>query len=306
MGLSLGKQGCPPQRYLQTSGLPLFYTGGEVFTLTTQMMQLTNYLLNTIVYIDFETISELLQKDSEDPFKMGFFRVIQEKLQGSDLKIIDYIVYGNFEKDPQSQRLQTLLRSRGFQARQASNNKANSGELELTVEALRTLYKNPNISVFIIISNGRDFIPLLKTIKFENKISYVFSPKNSYNQAVVEYADFHEYIEDIFPLTCDQSQPEPDRFMVTTESVDPKPERIERAKEVSRHFYNSHIWRRSLRQAEPISLNGYIHVISKIVNRSANEIMDDFKQAHLLKYVTIYPDPSRRQLLIKQGERMPD
>jgi hypothetical protein len=270
------------------------------------MIQLTNYLLNTIVYIDFETISELLQRNSEDPLKLEFFRVIQEKLQKSDLKIIDFIVYGNFEKDPQSQRLQTLLRSRGFQARQASYNKENSGELELTVDALRTLYKNPNISVFIIISNGWDFIPLLKTIKFENKISYVLSPKNSFNQAVAEYADFHEYLEDIFPLTSLESQPEPDRFMVTTEAVNPDQERLDRAREVSKHFYNSHIWRRSLRQGEPISLTGYIQVISKIVKRSTDEIMDDFKQAHLLKYVTIYPDPSRRQLLIKQGERMPN
>ncbi|MCL6591589.1 MAG: NYN domain-containing protein [Firmicutes bacterium] len=268
--------------------------------MTISMIQPTNTLLNTIVYVDYENISELLQRGLKDPLKMEFFRVIRVKLQESGLKIVDFIVYGNFEKDSQSQRLQSLLRGMGFQARQASVNPKNSGDLEITVDALRTLYKNPNISVFVIISSGRDFIPLLKTIKFENKISYVFSTRNGFNQVMAEYADFHEYLEDIFHLTG----PEPQNNPLATDLTNP--EQIERAKEVCRYFYNSHIWRRSLRQNEPVNLHGYIQVISRIINRSAAEILDDFKRAHLLKYVTIYQDPSRRQLFIKQGEKTLD
>jgi uncharacterized protein (TIGR00288 family) len=274
--------------------------------LTFPMIQQTNVLLNTIVYVDYENISELIEKDPKDPLQMEFFRVIQEKLQESDLKIIDFIVYNNFEKDPQSKKLQSLLRSMGFQARQASVNRKSSGDLELAVDALRTLYKNPNISVFVIISNDRDFIPLLKTIKFENKISYVFSTKNGFNHVMAEYADFHEYLEDIFHLTSPEAQHALDESMLTPDLTNPDQDQIERAKEVSRHFYNSHIWRRSLRQDEPIHLNGYIQVISRIINRSADEILDDFKRAHFLKYVTIYQDPSRGQLFIKQGERTLD
>jgi hypothetical protein len=52
---------------------------------------------------------------------MEFFQGIKEKLQESGLKVIDFIVYGNFEKDFTNLRLQTQLRRMGFQAYHASN-----------------------------------------------------------------------------------------------------------------------------------------------------------------------------------------
>lgn len=91
----------------------------------------------------------------------------------------------------------------GLQTRHASNDGKNSGDLELTVDALRVLYKNSNINFFVIISSDRDIIPLLKAIKYENKTSYVLSTQNGFNKTVAEYADFHEYIEEIFNLTLD-------------------------------------------------------------------------------------------------------
>jgi hypothetical protein len=111
--------------------------------MTSELLQRSNRFINTMVYVDYENISEWLKHVLKDPLDMEFFRVIQEKLQESGLKVIDFIVYGDFEKESLNQRLQTLLRRMGFQARHASNNKKGAGDLELTVEALRTLYRNP-------------------------------------------------------------------------------------------------------------------------------------------------------------------
>lgn len=279
----------------------------ERSTLVNQLMQLKNGLMNAVVYVDYENISELLKKYGKDPLDIDFFKVIKVKLKESKLNIIDFIVYSNFEKKSFNNKQQTLLRTMGLQTRHASNNGKNSGDLELTVDALRALYKNPSINVFVIISSDRDIIPLLKAIKYENKVSYVLSTKNGFNQIVAEYADFHEYLEDMFGLTADmiKEEKESDEFLLGLEPVKIGEEEIERAKEVSKHFYNSHIWKKSTQHEEPINLKGYINVISRIVNRFPGEILNDFKVAHQLKYVTIYQDQNHR-LYLKQGERMED
>jgi uncharacterized LabA/DUF88 family protein len=121
--------------------------------------------MNAIVFVDYENISALLKKYGKDPLEIDFFRVIQTKLKEANLHIIDFTVYGNFEKKTFNNKQQTLLRIRGLQTRHTSNNGKNSGDLELTVDAIRALYKNPSITVFVIISSDRDIIPPFKRHK---------------------------------------------------------------------------------------------------------------------------------------------
>jgi uncharacterized LabA/DUF88 family protein len=270
------------------------------------ILQPKNELLNTMVYVDFENISELLKKSGHDPLEIDFFKVIQEKLKEAGLNIIDIIVFDNFEKNSGNIKRQTLLRAMGFQTRHASNNGKNSSDLELTVNALRDLYKNPNIDVFAIASSDRDIIPLLKEIKYENKLSYVISTKNGFNPTVIKYADFHEYIEDIFQLT----PPDPginnldaDNGLIKINPATVNLGMIRRAREVTRYFYKSHIWTQASILEKPVSLKGYLDVIVKVVKRSPDDILDDFKLAHCLKYITIYQDPARG-LCLKEGKQM--
>lgn len=76
---------------------------------------------------------------------------------------------------------------------------------------------------------------------------------------------------------------------------------VERAREVARLFYSSRIWRKSAQLGEPVSLIGYINVITRVINRFPGEILNDFKVAHHLKYITIYQGQNQK-LCIKQGE----
>ncbi|MCL6592068.1 MAG: NYN domain-containing protein [Firmicutes bacterium] len=272
----------------------------------TQQAGLQNRLMNAVVYVDYENILELLKQYGKDPLEIGFFKVIQAKLRESDLKIIDFIVYSNFEKKSINSRQQTYLRAIGIQTRHASNNGKNSGDLELTVDALRVLYKNPHINTFVIISSDRDIIPLLKAIKYEDRSSYVISTKNGFNQIVVEYADCHQYIEDLFnlPPGLKTAQPAPE-LDITYDLSSVTEDGLARAREVARYLYASHIWKRAAGQGEPVSLTGYVNVVARIVNRFPGEILNDFKLAHLLKYVTIYPDQNQR-LYLKEGEKKDD
>lgn len=278
--------------------------------MTTQPFEPKHGLKNTVVYVDYENIVELLRQSGNDPFEIDFFRVIQGRLRAANLNIIDFIVYSNFEKSrPRASwndRQQTYIRTLGLQTRQASNNGKNSGDLELTVDALRVLYKTPSIHVFVIISSDRDMIPLLKAIKYENKFSYVISTRLGFNQVVAEYADTHEYIEDIFqitaaPGTTGVTEIDPLDLGVSFDPDTVTEDEINRAREVACYLYSSRIWKRASQISEPVSLTGYLTVIGRVINRFPADLLNDFKRAHCLKYVTIYQDQSK--LYLRQGER---
>jgi uncharacterized protein (TIGR00288 family) len=253
---------------------------------------------NAMVYLDFENISELIKCYGKDAIEIDFFTVVQKQIRELGLTIVDFTVYSNFEKGGAA-KIQTLIRAMGLQTRHSSNNGKNSSDLELTVDALRVLYRNPNIDLFVIISSDRDIVPLLKAIRYEGKLSLVLSTRNGFNQVVAEYADFHEYLENIFGFT---DPPVEELAPIDTlgdylyaDSITGY--MIERAKEVSRYFYDSHIWKRSLISKEPISLPGYIEVIAKVINRLKGDLYNDFKVAHYLHYVTISADKEKRLFL---------
>jgi uncharacterized LabA/DUF88 family protein len=259
-----------------------------------------------MAYIDFENISELLKKSGHDPLEMNFFKVIQEKLKEAGLNIIDIIVFGNFEKNTLNGKQQTILRALGFQTRHASNNGKNSSDLELTVNALRDLFRNPNIEVFVIASSDRDIIPLLKEIRYENKHSFIITTRNGFNPTVIKYADSHEYIEDIFELTPQDPAIENQDALSELTGIDPATvglAKVRRAREVARYFYKSHIWTQASILGKPVHLKGYLDVVARVIKRSPDDILNDFKLAHCLKYLTIYQHPARG-LCLKEGEQM--
>jgi hypothetical protein len=156
----------------------------------------------TLVVVDYDSIVEPMKAYGKDPLEMDFFRIILDHLKDQDLNIIDFVVYSNLLNKEQTSFFKVL----GIQFRHASNNGKNSSDLELTVDTLRILYRNPYIGIIVIISSDRDVIPLLKAIQYENKISHVITTRNGFNQQVAEYAKFHEYIEEIFDLTPEMLQ----------------------------------------------------------------------------------------------------
>jgi len=272
--------------------------------MVSQLVQLKNELLNATIYVDYENIFELLKKYGVTPAEIDFFPVILEKFRNTlKLNIIECIVYSNFEKKPFQGREQTFLQNLGLQTRHAASNGKNCSDLMLTVDALSTLYKNPNISVFIIVSSDRDMIPLLKAIKFENKFAYLLSTRYGFNPIVSEYGDFHEYIEDIFNLSSDRLPNETEGELDLTFSginCNLKETKIEDAQEVSKLFYSSNIWKRAELDGNPITLKGYLQIILKKIERAPSQIEKDFALAHQLKYITIYEDENKG-LCLKKG-----
>jgi len=116
------------------------------------------------------------------------------------------------------------------------------------------------------------------------------------------------YIEDLFDLEEPEAPVTVNLDLIETAVVDPlrasaqtiDPEKIERAREVANYFYKSKIWQKSLIGGNPVRLKGYLEVIMWVLKRPENEIMEDFRLGHALKYITLYED-SGKGLCIKDG-----
>lgn len=268
-------------------------------------MQLKNFP-NAAVYVDYENIYELLKSYGKNPFDINFFPVIIKKLKSDyKFKIIEFIVYSNFEKKEFQGKQQTQIQKLGIETRHSSNSGKNCSDLELTVDALRTLYKNPNVDVFILISSDRDIIPLIKAIKYENKIAFTISTKHGFNLMVTKFTDYHEYIEDIFNINTKIELPAENLSIDTKKDVDSKTltgEDVERAKEVSRMLYESNVWKKTMDLGETISLKGYVNILAKTIIRNQAQIFEDFKLAHYLQLICIYNDP-KKGLCLKEGPK---
>lgn len=276
------------------------FTKGRDIKMNTLLKK--NELLSAVVYVDYENIFELLKSYGKDPLEIDFFKMIQERLEGIGLQVIDFIIYANFSKKPISEH-QQILRGLGFSTCHASNCGKNSSDLELMADALRELYENNRISVFVIISSDRDIIPLLKAIGYKNKISYVISTKNGFNQVVIKYATFHEYIEDIFNLPPPEPEiagQNPVNDVIADIPATMNKESVKHALELAKLFYESRIWIRSSFLGKPVSLKGYMDVVCRVAGRSQDKIFEEFKLAHQLQFIQIYEDP-QKGLCLREG-----
>ena len=210
--------------------------------MVSQLIQQKNDLLNAALYVDYENIFQLMKRYGVNPLEINFFPVILDKLKKEyDLALVECNAYGNFGRKS-FEKHQNILHNLGLQTCHTASQGKNCSDLMLTVDSLSTLYKNPHIEVFIIISSDRDMIPLLKAIKRENKITFMLTTKYGFNQAVCDCADFHEYIEDIFNLTPDMLSEEELNVEFFIKQDNLSRDDLINAKEVSKLLYSSNVW----------------------------------------------------------------
>ena len=272
--------------------------------MVSQLIKHKSGLLNAAIYIDYENIFELLHQYGINPLMISFFPVVLDRLKNEyDLDIIECIAYANFEKKALQGKHLSTLHNLGVDTRHSASQGKNCGDLMLTVDTLTTLYKNHTIDVFIIISSDSDMIPLLRAMKRENKFTILLSTKYGFNPMVSSYADCHEYIEDIFNLTPDMliKKEEVERLEILINNDNLNNHDIEKAKEVAKFFYSSNIWKLYEKDGNPITLQGYLKVISPKIGRDAAQVIRDFELAHHYKYVTIYKDDNKG-FCLKKGD----
>jgi uncharacterized protein (TIGR00288 family) len=79
----------------------------------------------------------------------------------------------------------------------------NSADIHLVIDTMRTLFSNPNIQIYILVTGDRDFIPLVNTIRQLGKEVIVIGVAESTSSHLAQSADefifYHQLAEDIVP-----------------------------------------------------------------------------------------------------------
>lgn len=255
--------------------------------------------LNTCVYVDYENITKQLKNYGTTPSKINFFEVIKLHLEKLNLNIIDFLVYANYDDGEFTKgKCQTELQALGLQTRHTSNKGKNSGDLEMTIDALKELYKNAFIDVFVIISCDRDFVPLIKAIKCENKIAYVISTEIGFNKVVISYADEHEYIENIF---ANEIKVKPITLEIAYESNKPSDQNeitFELMKKTCNLFYTSKLYE----SVDEVSLLGFASQASKALRLPVKKIIAIFENSNELEYIDLYVNDKKTKCL-REGSK---
>ncbi|MEI4770917.1 NYN domain-containing protein [Psychrobacillus sp. FJAT-51614] len=260
--------------------------------------------LKTIVYVDYDNVLERFSALGVTINQVTFFETIKAKLTEEGLYVCDIVAYANFEKSELfNVSHQTQLRHKGILTKHCSSDGKNSGDLEMTVDVLVDLYKEPTVDAFVIVSNDRDFIPLLRAVKKEDKMAILSCSEKGINKTIANYADFVLYFETIFTF--------PEKSLIEGTSIEKagkinvdaiSDEDRSKAQTVVEMLYKSNFWRTYEKDnSSPVKLQGYAILVAKHINELKDDVIRYFEIAHSIGMIELFIDPATEQVCIKSA-----
>lgn len=153
---------------------------------------------NVAIFVDYDNVYWTLMKnyqhdpDHEDPSKNLFHQLWAN--YGHD-NIRSFRAYADFEKirtqltSLQKQRIQIRhVYSNG----KDDNNRKNSSDIELCIDAIESTYKEEKISCYVIVTADSDMIPLLSRLMYKGKRVelYYLSNAAAKHTDITSYADY--------------------------------------------------------------------------------------------------------------------
>ena len=262
--------------------------------------------LKTIVYIDYDNVLERFSKLGVTVEGLSFFEKLKEHLESKGLYVCDIVAYANFEKsDLHSVNHQSQLIRKGVLPKHCSSDGKNSGDLEMTVDVLVDLFKNKTIDAFVIVSNDRDFIPLIKTIKKEDKLAILSCSEKGLNQIISTYADITFFFEEMFELP--EKSPTRGTAIDKANSMDVaeiSDELKKKAQEAADVLFNSSVWEKHEKNpSEPIKLIGISLFIAKGMKVQKDDAIKYLEVAHRLGFAELYMDERIEQECIRKPQQ---
>ena len=153
---------------------------------------------NVAVYVDYENIHKTLIRTKTNVLREGFFEKLRTWCSNNNKRIVQTQVYCNFDnEDLYQSHHQTTLQNYGVETIHTSNQGKNYADLKISIDVLTSMYSNNNIDEFIIVSNDKDMIPLLNSIRANKRNVYVITAGEDYNRSICEFADQHISLEEV-------------------------------------------------------------------------------------------------------------
>jgi len=273
--------------------------------------------VNAVVYIDYENISIRIKESTGSHIihDLDFFRELNKYLSANKINVLSMNAYGNIEDSNIKKSDVALLSDHGVVFKHTANASKSACDMILAIDCMKDLYKNQYIDLFIIVSSDRDYIPLMNTIKQENKLVANFSTKTGYNEIVKTFSTYHEYIENICKQKLNEfveSKKIDAESTIKSTQANVKPilpkyndREIKLAKTVAELFYSSNFYLKYKNEgSEKVGLPGFCKSISKNVMRelSSFEVEKYIKIASNLNFLSIEVNSENNHRYILDGD----
>lgn len=160
--------------------------------------------INVAVFIDYENVYRTLLENHTNVLHEAFFEKLRKWCENKQRRIVKIAVYCNFDNfDLHESYHQTVLQNYGVETVHTSNQGKNYADLQITIDVLTSIYSNNNIDEFFIMSNDKDMIPLLNTIRANKRNVSIITTGTNFNHSVIEFADSQIKFEEICSTDID-------------------------------------------------------------------------------------------------------
>ncbi|MBN1410748.1 MAG: NYN domain-containing protein [Spirochaetales bacterium] len=242
-------------------------------------------LANGVIYVDYENIYKRLQDYGKNIIELNLVKKMKQYFLEKGINVVDFIIYANFdEKDFHTSYHQTYLQGLGVATKHTPNNGKNSSDIQLVVDAMKSLYTCDIIDVFIVLSSDRDMLPLIQAIKQASKITYLITTRTGFERSMMNVPNFHEYIEDILGLSLEDIN----RTDSEEEKIEFNDDDLESAKDIISLLISSKIWDKFIKRGKPINFEEYKKHVIKVKRLLPEEIDRLFKIAEMQDWIRLY------------------
>lgn len=256
--------------------------------------------VNAKIYIDYDNVLERISSYGESVENLYFLENLVSFFEGQGLRIIDTLVYVNFDKpDLKEINHQTQILGKGFSPKHCSNNGKNSGDIEMTIDITNDLLTDKGVDVYIIVSNDRDFTPVMKNIKKNNKFIIACCSKNQSNSLLSVCSDKLLYFEEVFDLDVTNYQL---NSIKRAEKIDiykiTEQDKL-KARNIAKIYLDSKFYKNYVEQNRAVHLEGYSQKVSNFTKSTYAENVRLFEVAHKLGYLELFMDTDKNKVAIK-------
>ncbi|AQQ53399.1 NYN domain-containing protein [Planococcus lenghuensis] len=150
------------------------------------------------IFMDYENLASTFPEHTGKEVRyVNFFERLRNELS-SQFTIVSIKGYANFDSPFfQSQREQGWLTSCGVEPLHCSVGAKSTTDVKITIDVMKELAR-PTADVLGIISNDRDFAPLLQEIRNAGKQALLICTSGGTNEALPKYADATLDLEKLF------------------------------------------------------------------------------------------------------------
>jgi predicted nuclease of predicted toxin-antitoxin system len=257
-------------------------------------------ILNVAIYVDYDNLFKRLKALGYHPIHdLDFFSELKAKFTQDNHDIVKYMAFADFMGNGLNIKDQTEIHTFGLDVLHCNVSNKNTTDSEFMLAATKDLYEMDNIDVFVLVSNDRDYVPLMRLIKEKSKKVYVLTTEKATNKVVNVFADYHQYIEDLFNLKEESKVIQLPEKKEDLGEISDEDQGI--AGEVSKRFYESEAYSK-LKEGKKVSLDGYAQNLSRVrsLKLSKSKIKGYFIIAHELKFINIVE--SNGIMYIEEGE----